>query len=62
MLIQRRQEVYDNAIDSNIVDFLANNNNSNSFKFNQQITEQTGNDNTRDVEVMVHLKYLYNFW
>ena len=39
------------AIDANnnITDFLVNDNNSNSFKFKQQITGQTGNDGTKDV-------------
>ena len=37
-------------------------NNSASFKFKQQITGQTGNDDTKAVEIMVPLKYLSNFW
>ena len=32
------------------------------FKFKQQIKEQTGNSGTKDVEIMVPLKYLSNFW
>ena len=47
---------------NNIIDFPANNNNSISFKFKQQITEQTGNYGTKNVEIMVSLKYLSNFW
>ena len=47
---------------NNIIDFPANNNKSTSFKFKQQITGQTGNGNTKDVEIMVPLKYLSNFW
>ena len=52
------------AIDTNdsIIDFPANDNNSNSFKFKQQITGQTGNGDTKDVEIMVQLKYLSSFW
>ena len=52
------------ALDANneIIDFPANNNNSASFKFKQQITGQTGNGATKDVEKMVPLKYLSNFW
>ena len=46
----------------NIIDFPANNNNSNSFKFKQQITGQTGNGGTKDVEILVSLKYLSSFW
>ena len=45
----------------NITDFFDNNNNSASFKFKQKITGQTGNGGTKDVEVMVPLKYLSNF-
>ena len=45
----------------NITDFPANNNNSNLFKFKQQITEQIGNSGTKDVQIMVPLKYLSNF-
>ena len=33
-----------------------------SFKYKQKITDQTGNDGTKDVEIMVPLKYLSNFW
>ena len=39
-----------------------NNNNSISFKLKQQITGQTGNRHTKDLEIMVPLKYLRNFW
>ena len=45
-----------------INDFHANNDNSASFKLKQQITGQTGNDSTNDVEIMVPLKYISNFW
>ena len=52
------------ALDRNkkIIDFPANNNNSTSFKFKQQITGQTENDGTKDVEIMVSIKYLSHFW
>ena len=43
-----------------IIDFSAHDNNSNSFKFKQQITGQTGYGDTKDVEIMVPLKYLIN--
>ena len=51
------------ALDNNgnIIDFPANNNNSASFKFKQEITWQTGNGGTKDVEIIVPLKYLNNF-
>ena len=43
-----------------IIDFPADNNSA-SFKFKQRITGQTGNSGTKDVEIMVQLKYLRNF-
>ena len=46
---------------NNIIDCPADNDNSSSFKFKQQITGQTGNGGTKDVEIMVPLKYLSNF-
>ena len=33
-----------------------------SFNFKAKTTGQTGNDGTKDVEIMVPLKYLSNFW
>ena len=38
------------------------NNTTDSFKFKAKITGQTRNDGTKDVEIMVPLKYLSNFW
>ena len=38
------------------------NNLTDSFKFKAKITGQTGNDGTKDVDIMVPLKYLSNFW
>ena len=49
-----------NAHDEIIV-FDANNL-THSFKFKAKITGETGNDGTKDVEIMVPLKYLSNFW
>ena len=46
----------------NITDFPTNDNKSISFNFKQQITGQTGSGDTKDVEIMVSLKYLSNFW
>ena len=46
----------------NIVDFTATNT-TDSFKFKTKITGQTGDDGRIDnVEIMVPLKYLNNFW
>ena len=44
-----------------IIDFRGNNN-TNSFNFKAKITGQTGDNGTKDVEIMVPLKYLSNFW
>ena len=38
------------------------NNTTESFNFKAKITDQTGDDGTKDVEIMVPLKYLSNFW
>ena len=50
-----RDEPALNANDE-IIDFPANSNNSASFRFTQQISGQTGNGGTKDVEIMVPLK------
>ena len=51
------------AIDANgnVIYFPTNNNNSTPFKFKHKITGKTGNSGTKDVELMVPLKYLSNF-
>ena len=46
---------------NNIVIF-AEDNITDSFKFKGKITGQTGDDGTKDVKIMVPLKYLSNFW
>ena len=56
----RDEPVLDN--NENIIDFLANDNNSNSFNFKQQITGQTGNGGTKNVEIVVPLQDLSMFW
>ena len=38
------------------------NNATDSFKFKAKFTGQTGDDGKKDVEIMVPLKYLSNFW
>ena len=35
---------------------------TNSFNFKAKITSETGDDETKNVEIMVPLKYLSNFW
>ena len=52
------------ALDNNnnaIVDFTENNL-TDSFNFKVKMIGQTGNDGTKDVEIVVPLKYLSNFW
>ena len=49
----------DNGI---IIDFPNDNNNSISFKFKQQITGNTGKNGTKDVKIMIQLKYPSSFW
>ena len=44
-----------------IADFSAADNSA-SFKFKQKITGATDNDDTKNVEIIVSLKYLSNFW
>ena len=46
---------------NSIVNF-AENNLSDSFNFKVKMTNQTGDDGTKNVEIMVPLKYLSNFW
>ena len=47
---------------NNIFDFPADKNNSILFKFKEKITQQTGINGTKDVEIMVLLKYFSNSW
>ena len=47
--------------DDEITEFRRNNT-TDSFKFKAKITGQIGDDGTKDVEIMVPLKYLSNFW
>ena len=44
-----------------ITEFTAGNT-TDSFNFKAKITGETGNDGTKDVEIIVPLKYLSNFW
>ena len=51
------------AVDNNnvIVNFTENNL-TDLFNFKVKMTGQTGDDGTKNVEIMVPLKYLSNFW
>ena len=45
-----------------IADFPSDNNNSASFRFKTKIVARIGNNGTKDVKVMIPLKYFSNFW
>ena len=47
---------------NNIIENFTGGNTTDSFNFKAKITGQTGNNGTKDVEIMVPLKYLSNFW
>ena len=47
---------------NNIIEEFTGGNTTDSFNFKVKITGQTGNNGTKDVEIMVPLKYLSNFW
>ena len=51
----------DTPANNGITEFTAGNT-TDSFKFKAKITGQTGDDGTKDVEIIVPLKYLSNFW
>ena len=57
-----RDEPAINDANSAIVDFNPANATNNLFKIKEEITSETGNDGTKNVEIMVLLKYLSNFW
>ena len=48
--------------DNNITDFTVANYITDSFKVKEKITAQTGNDGTKNIEIIVPLKQLSNFW
>ena len=48
-------------VNNEITEFRVNNT-TDSFKFKAKIAGQTGDDGTKDVEIMVPLKYLSKFW
>ena len=47
---------------NNIIEEFTGGNTTDSFNFKAKITGQTGKNGTKDVELMVPLKYLSNFW
>ena len=49
-------------ISGTVPDFLVVDNNSVSFKLKEKTALQTSGDCTENVEILVPLKYLTNFW
>ena len=47
---------------NNEINEFTGGNTTDSFNFKAKITGRTGNNGTKDVEIMVLLKYLSNFW
>ena len=47
---------------NNVINFFTEANPTDSFNFKAKITGQTGDNGTKNVEIMVPLKYLSNFW
>ena len=47
---------------NNAITFFTEANLTESFNFKEKITGQTGDNGTKDVEIMVPLKYLSSFW
>ena len=52
----------DEPVLANAIDFPATNNNSALFNLKQKITDKTGADNTKYIEIIVLLKSLSDFW
>ena len=50
------------ANNNDITDFNEGNADTNSIKTKEKITSQTGSNGIKNVEIMVSLKYLSNFW
>ena len=48
--------------DNDEIIIFANANTTDSFKFKAKIKGRNENDGTKDVEIMVPLRYLSNFW
>ena len=48
--------------DAGVITDFTNNDNSDSLKFKQKLTGQTGEDNTKNFKIVVLIKYLSKFW
>ena len=65
--MRKQQEVYGNIDipapnDNDEIIVFDVNNVTDLLNFKVKITGRTGNDGTKNVEIMVPLKYLSNFW
>ena len=50
------------AVNNNAIVDSAENDLTDSFNFKVKMTGQTGDDGTKNVEIMLPIKYLSNFW
>ena len=50
------------AVNNNAIADFTDNNRTDLFNFKLKMTGQTGDNGTKNVEIMVPLKYLSNFW
>ena len=60
--MQKHQEFMAILFRYTCIRYFTENNLTDSFNFKVKITDQTGNDGTKNMEIMVPLKYLSNFW
>ena len=61
-LWQYYKDIPDRNNNNNFIALFADGNLTDSFNFKVKFTGKTKNDGTKDVEIMVPLKYLSNFW
>ena len=61
ILWQYCKDIPDRNFNDDVIIFDVNNA-TDSFKFKAKITVKTGNNGTKDVEIMIPLNYLSNFW
>ena len=61
-LWQYCREEQDLDDDNTIIDFSVANSIADAFKIKAKVTGQTGVNGTKNVQIMVPLKYLSNFW
>ena len=56
-------KIYQQAVNNkNAIVHFAENNLTDLFNFKAKMTDQTGNDGEKNIEIMVPLEYLSNFW